>query len=154
MGQPLGGFLTIAALIVAIILGAMWGIPQYRVYSMKLSGEAILAEAESSRQVAVKEALAAKDSATFKAEAEVIRATGAAEANRIIPDGLGGPARYLRYHAINAMQEQAKDNNSTMDDVATGAVSPAREGQRMNKRKCFKCPGIIWLRASRKEKWA
>ena len=135
MGQTISGFLAIVVLVVAGIIGAMWGIPQYRVYSMKLSGEAILAEAESSRQVAVKEALAAKDSAEFKAEAEVIRAKGVAEANRIIADGLGGPEGYLRYLAINAMQEQAKNNNSTIVYVATEAGIPITEAQRMNKPK-------------------
>lgn len=134
----MNGFASVVAagfLLLSLILGAMWGVPQYRVYSMKLSGEAVLAEAESSRQVAVKEALALKDSAEYKAQAEVIRAKGVAEANRIISDGLGGPEGYLRYLAINAMQEQAKNNNSTIVYVPTEANIPITEATRFNKPK-------------------
>lgn len=132
----MNSFLTavgFVALVAALIVASMWGYPQYRVYSMKLSGEAILAEAESSRQVAVKEALAAKDSATFKAEAEVIRAKGVAEANRIIADGLGGPEGYLRYLAINAMQAQAENKNGMVVYIPTEAGIPITEAQRFNK---------------------
>lgn len=134
----MNGFASVVAagfLLLSLILGAMWGVPQYRVYSMKLSGEAVLAEAESSRQVAVKEALALKDSAEYKAQAEIIRAKGVAEANRIISDGLGGPEGYLRYLAINAMQEQAKNNNSTIVYVPTEANIPITEATRFNKPK-------------------
>lgn len=125
----------IAAFIAFVILVAamMWGMPKYRVYSMEMRGKAVLAEAESSRQVAVREALAMKDSAKFKAEAEVIRAEGVSEANNIIAEGLGGPEGYLRYLAINAMQEQAANKNSTTVYIPTEAGIPITEAQRFNK---------------------
>lgn len=88
---------------IGLILAAMWAWPQYMVYSMEMHGRAVLAEAESSRQVAVREALALKDSAQHKAAAERIRAQGVADANRIIADGLGGPEGYLRYLWIDKM---------------------------------------------------
>ncbi len=97
--------------IAAIVIGAVLlllilaGYPQYRVYSQRLAGEAALAEAQSSRQVAILEARAKKESAIALAEAEVIRAQGAAKANRILQDSLGGPDGYLRYLQIQALEE-------------------------------------------------
>lgn len=51
---------TLAAVGAAIILllVVLIGYPQYRVYSQRLAGEAALAEAQSSRQVAILEARA------------------------------------------------------------------------------------------------
>ena len=111
----------------------MYGYPKYKVYSSEMHGKAVLAEAESSRQVAVREALALKDSAEYKAQAEVIRANGVQQANEIIAGGLGGPEGYLRYLAIQAMTEQAKGPNSTTVYVATEAGMPITEASRFNK---------------------
>lgn len=113
--------------------GCMWGYPKYKVYSMEMHGKAVLAEAESSRQVAVREALALKDSAKYKAEAEVIRAEGVSQANRIISDGLGGPEGYLRYLAIEAMKEQAGSQTATTVYVPTEAGIPITEASRFNR---------------------
>ena len=113
--------------------GCMYVYPKYKVYSMEMSGKAVLAEAESSRQVAVKEALALRDSAKFKAEAEITRANGTAQANKIIANGLGGPEGYLRYLAIDAMKEQAQSESSTTIYVPTEAGIPITEATRFNK---------------------
>lgn len=101
--------------------------PQYRVYSMRKSGEAALAEAKSSRQVAILEARARKESAIELADAEVIRARGAAEANRILQDSLGGPDGYLRYLQIQALQE----TKSSLIYVPTEAGLPVTEARRL-----------------------
>ena len=111
----------------------MYGYPKYKVYSADMHGKAVLAEAENSRQVAVREALALKDSAKHKADAEIIRANGVAQANSVIAGGLGGPEGYLRYLAIQAMSEQAKSPNSTTVYVATEAGMPITEASRFNK---------------------
>src|SRR5215469_5797046 len=95
MGAILGVFASIV--LFAVILLGMWGCPQYEVYQRRLSGEAELANAEYSRQVAVREAQAKKDSATLLAEAEVIRAGGVAKANKIIGDSLKQNEAYLKY---------------------------------------------------------
>ncbi len=97
---------TLAAVGAAIILLLVFliGYPQYRVYSQRLAGEAALAEAQSSRQVAILEARAKKESAISLADAEVIRAKGAAQANAILQDSLGGPEGYLRYLQIQALE--------------------------------------------------
>ncbi len=118
---------------VTTIGGCMAGMPKYRVYSAEMRGKAVLAEAESSRQVAVREALALKDSAQYKAEAEVIRADGVAKANRIIADGLGGPEGYLRYLAIEAMRDQVNSQSATTIYVPTEAGIPITEASRFNK---------------------
>lgn len=93
-----GGFLTI------IILG-MAGCPQYNVWTKGLEGQGELAKAEQNRQIAVNEAKALKEAATFKAQAEVIRSRGVAEANEIVAEGLGGPEGYLRYLFIDTLAQ-------------------------------------------------
>lgn len=122
-----------AFMLVGGIGGCMWGYPKYKVYSMEMHGKAILAEAESSREVAVREALALKDSAAHKADAERIRAQGVADANTVVAAGLGGPEGYLRYLAIDAMREQAHSANASTIYVATEAGIPITEASRFNK---------------------
>lgn len=77
--------------------GCMYGMPQYGVYSQRLEGEAELAKAEYSKQVAVQTATAKKASAQLEADAEVIRAGGVAKANAIIGDSLKNNEAYLKY---------------------------------------------------------
>lgn len=124
---------VIALLFIILVIGSMWAFPQYRIYSMEMRGKAVLAEAENSRQVAVREALAMKDSALYKAEAEIIRAEGVAKANKIVAEGLGGPEGYLRYLAIEAMQKQAENKNSMTVYIPTEAGIPITEATRFNK---------------------
>src|SRR3546814_21074639 len=69
-----------------------------------MAGQAQLAEAEGNRQIAVRAAMAKRDSAKMEADAEIIRAKGVAEANRIAAQGLGGPEGYLRYLYINNLE--------------------------------------------------
>jgi hypothetical protein len=120
---------SVAALVVGVVLivGLLIGWPQYRVYQQRLAGEAALAEAQSSRQVAILEARAKKESAVSLAEAEVIRAEGAAKANKILQDSLGGPEGYLRYLQIQALE----DTKAQMIYVPTEAGLPVTEAQRL-----------------------
>ncbi|MCP4616595.1 MAG: membrane protease subunit, partial [Bradyrhizobium sp.] len=104
MNQNMGCTLMAAGAAAVLLLVLLIGWPQYRVYSQRLAGEAALAEAQSSRQVAILEARAKKESATQLAEAEVIRARGAAQANAILQNSLGGPEGYLRYLQIQALE--------------------------------------------------
>lgn len=119
--------LAIIFLLVTLVGGGMYGCPQYNLYSQEMSGKAVLAEAESSRQVKTLEAKAAKQAATDLAEAEVIRATGAAKANRILQNSLGGPEGYLRYLQIQAID--AKDANIIY--VPTEGGLPVTEASRL-----------------------
>lgn len=122
------GCILIAVVTAAIaLIVIMVGWPQYRVYSQRLAGEAALAEAQSSRQVAILEARAKKESAISLAEAEVIRAEGAAKANRILQDSLGGPEGYLRYLQIQALE----DTKASLIYVPTEAGLPVTEAKRL-----------------------
>ncbi len=131
LGGP-GAGCTLAGLAAGILVLAivLIGYPQYRVYSQRLSGEAALAEAQSSRQVAILEARAKKESAIALADAEVIRAQGAARANKILQDSLGGPEGYLRYLQIQALQE----TKAGLIYVPTEAGLPVTEARRMEGR--------------------
>ena len=111
-----------------LLMLAMFAYPQYRVYSQRLAGEAALAEAQSSRQVAILEARAKKESAISLAEAEVIRAEGAAKANRILQNSLGGPEGYLRYLQIQALE----DSKASLIYVPTEAGLPVTEARRLS----------------------
>jgi hypothetical protein len=124
-----GGCFGIGAVIALLLIGiAMYAFPQYNVYSQRLSGEAALAEAQSSRQVAILEARAKKESASELAEAEVIRAKGAAQANAILQNSLGGPEGYLRYLQIQALE----DSKASLIYVPTEAGLPVTEARRLD----------------------
>jgi regulator of protease activity HflC (stomatin/prohibitin superfamily) len=127
MNQKLGCFGLSAALGLFLLVLAMYGLPQYRVYSQRLSGEAALAEAQSSRQVAILEARAKKESAISLAEAEIIRAEGAAKANAILQNSLGGPEGYLRYLQIQALES----SRASLIYVPTEGGLPVTESRRL-----------------------
>lgn len=104
-GSPYLAIGSLIALVLVLLVGGCAGWNHYRVYSAEQAGKAVLAEAQSSRQVKTLEAVAAKESAKSLADAEVIRARGVAKANKIIADGLGGPQGYLEYLKIEGMKE-------------------------------------------------
>jgi len=128
MDNELKGLVTVGVICVAIIgsgiSGCMYGYPRYNVYKANLDGEAELAQANQNCQIKVAEAQAAKESAQYQAEAEVIRAQGVAKANEIIANGLGGPEGYLRYLYIDMLRDQ---HNSSIIYVPTEAGLPILE---------------------------
>jgi len=97
----------LGVILLAAIL-ALAGCPQYKVYKRGLDGKAELAQADYNRKIRIREAEAAKESASLLAEAEVIRARGVKEANQIIAEGLGGPEGYLRYLYIQTLETTDK----------------------------------------------
>jgi predicted aminopeptidase len=116
--------------VVAVVGSLLAGCPAYNVYSQQQSGRAKLAEAQSSRQVAVLEARAKMESSKSLAEAEVLRASGAAKANHILQNSLGGPEGYLRY-----LQIQSLDNTkAALIYVPTDGGLPITEASRLAKR--------------------
>jgi regulator of protease activity HflC (stomatin/prohibitin superfamily) len=90
------------------------GGPQYNVWQQSLAGKAELQKAEYTRQVAVLEAQAKKDSAQQLADAEIIRATGVAKANQIIGDSLKDNREYLQYLYITGLEDGSKNGNVTI----------------------------------------
>ncbi len=104
-----GAFLGTVFLGLIIAAAAMFVLPQWNVWRADLAGKAALAQAENERKVLIEEAKAQLESSRFYAEAEVERAKGVAEANRIIADGLGGPEGYLRYLWIQQLGANGQD---------------------------------------------
>lgn len=100
---PVTGISLASIFALGCVALGMYGCPQYSVYEQRMSGEAELANATYSRQVAVQEAQAKKDAATLLAEAEVIRAGGVAKANTIIGDSLKNNEVYLRWLWIDKL---------------------------------------------------
>lgn len=102
-----GGGISIATMIIIFLLGCtvlgMWGCPRYSVYSARKKGEAILAHAQSSREVAVAEARAKMESATLLAQADTIRAHGIARSNQII--GASLTQDYLHWYWIDNIEK-------------------------------------------------
>lgn len=76
------------------------------VYQQQKEGEALLAHAQSSREVAVAEAKAKMESATLLAQADTIRAHGIARSNQII--GASLTDAYLHWFWIDNID---KSNN-------------------------------------------
>ena len=97
------------------VLGLIFiGGPQYNVWQQSLAGKAELQKAEFTRQVAVLEAQAKKDSAQQLADAEIIRASGVAKANQIIGDSLKDNREYLQYLYITGIEDGSKNGNVTI----------------------------------------
>ncbi len=95
--------------LVGIIWLAMWLWPKYRVYQQGMAGEAELRRAEQNRQIAVNEAEAKKDASKLLAEAEIERAKGVAEANKIIGESLRDNESYLRYLWVQGLQDGSSE---------------------------------------------
>jgi regulator of protease activity HflC (stomatin/prohibitin superfamily) len=108
-----------------VVAGSFWFFPQYGVWQQSLAGKAELQKAEFTRQVAVLEAQAKMDSAAKLAEAEVARAKGVAQANKIIGDSLKGNNDYLSYLWITGLEEGNKNGNKTVYLIPSQGNIPA-----------------------------
>ena len=119
MMKQQNGFIDPTVAAVALGVGVFAAIvfiggPQYNVWQQSLAGKAELQKAEYTRQVAVLEAQAKKDSAQQLAEAEIIRAGGVAKANQIIGDSLKDNREYLQYLYITGLEEGSQKGNVTI----------------------------------------
>lgn len=101
---------------------ALTGYPKYKVYSAKMAGEAELAQATQNKQIIVQQAQAEK-------EAEILKAQGTAEANKIIGDSLQGNEAYLRWLWVNKLD--AGQNGKTVVYVPTDGMVPQLETGRI-----------------------
>ena len=108
------GVAIVGAIGVVVVVTLFVGGPIYNVWSQSLAGKAELQKAEYTRQVAVLEAQAKKDSASQLADAEVIRAQGVAKANQIIGDSLKDNREYLQYLYITGLEEGSNKGNVTI----------------------------------------
>ena len=114
----------VSFLLSLMIINAVVG-PLYNVWAQSLQGKAELQKAEYTRQVAVLEAQAKKDSAQQLADAEVIRASGVAKANQIIGDSLKGNPEYLSYLWVTGLEEGAEKGNKTIYMIPSQGNIPA-----------------------------
>lgn len=112
----------------AIVAFCMWVGPHYSVYNQRLQGQALLAHAQSAKEVAVAEARAKMESAELLKQAEIIRAEGVAKANEIIGQSLKGNEAYLRYLWI--IDVAANPGGKTIVYVPTEAQLPILEATR------------------------
>ena len=123
-----------SAFIAAICFAAAFllpvGIPKYRVWQQQKEGEAELAKAEQNRQIAIQEARAKEESAKSLANAEVIRAQGVAQANKIIGDSLQNNDAYIHYLWIEALRESSNE----VIYIPTEAGIPITESTRFFKK--------------------
>ena len=113
--------------IIFILLFSMFINPILKPWWAMQTGKAELAQAEQNRQIAVLEATAKKESAVQLALADIERAKGAAEANKIIAQSITEP--YLRYLWITEISSQAGDK--TVVYVPTEANIPILEAGRI-----------------------
>lgn len=112
-----------------VILG-MWGCPKYKVYQQQKEGEALLAHAQSSREVAVAEAKAKMESATLLAQADTIRAHGVARSNQIIGASLKDNEAYLHWLWIDNIEK----NPQATIYIPTEANLPIFEAGRLSQK--------------------
>jgi len=103
--MPIAAISIFTLLGIVLIGGCMAGYPQYKVYEQRLAGEAELESQKYQKQVAVQSALAKKESAGLLADAEILRAGGVAQANKIIGDSLKNNEAYLRYLWIHNLED-------------------------------------------------
>jgi regulator of protease activity HflC (stomatin/prohibitin superfamily) len=126
-------FGTVIALVIAgvVVLGlALIGLPTYNVYSKQMQGKAAYEQAVQDRRIRVLEAQAALDSAQLTAQAEVARARGTNEANRIMAESLGGAENYLRWSYIHMLGETAGKPGREVIYIPTEASMPILEAGR------------------------
>lgn len=121
----------IAFIFLVFIILVLWGLfafaRVYDVWAERKAGQAELAHAESNRQIKTLEAKAAMESSKHLADAEIIRASGVAEANKIIGDSLKGNESYLRYLWIHGLSE----GKNQVIYIPTEANLPILEANRL-----------------------
>ena len=121
---------AIGILLIVVVGGGLGSCAAYnsvRVWNAETAGEAELAQATQNRKIKVLEAQARMDAASLEANAEVARARGLAEANRIVADSLGGPEGYLRYLYIQNLEQ----SNGQIIYVPTEGGLPILEAGRL-----------------------
>ncbi len=118
--------LTVVGSIIVLIIIFMLAWPQYNVYRQRKDGEAQLAHAQFSKEVAVAEAKAKMESATLLAQADTIRAMGVAASNRIIGASLKNNPEYLHWLWIDQIEK------ANVIYVPTEANLPIIEASRLS----------------------
>lgn len=106
-------------------------IPSVKVMVAKAEGEAELAHATYAKQIQIQDAHGKLEAAKMLADAEVARAHGVAEANKIIGTSLKDNEAYLRWLYIEGLKE---NKGETLIYVPTEAGLPILEAGRLTKK--------------------
>ncbi len=114
--------------ILAIIIFSAFIYPMMKPWYAEQDGKAEFAQAEQNRRIAVLEATAKYESAKQLAQAEIERAKGVSEANRIIGESLKENEEYLKYLWI--IDVAGKDIDKTVVYIPTEANIPILEAGR------------------------
>lgn len=93
------------AMVAALILTLMFGLPVYKVWQQEMEGKAEMAKAEQNRKILIEEARARFESEKLNAQAEIERAKGMAEAMRIENGSLN--ETYNQYLFIRSLEKLA-----------------------------------------------
>lgn len=119
--------IVLISALISIIFLPVYTYKKYQVWGASISGQAQLAQAEYNRQILVKEAEAKAAAAISLAKAEVERAHGVAQANKIIGASLENNEAYLRYLWVNNLQNE----HNQVIYVPTEANLPILEANRL-----------------------
>lgn len=99
--------LVSVGVVVAIIVGLMFGIPKYNVWQQEMEGKAEMARAEQNRMILVEEAKAKLEAEKLNAQAEIERAKGMAEAMEIENGKLTSTYnQYLFIHTLEKISDK------------------------------------------------
>ena len=112
----------------AIVLGLMFGLPAYQVWSQEMEGKAEFAKAEQNRKIKIEEARANLEAEKLNAQAEIERAKGAAEAIKI-ENGQITPT-YIQYLWV---RQQNLNEGDKLIYIPTEGGLPILEAGRMVK---------------------
>ena len=102
--------------VIAIIVGLMFGIPKDNVWQQDMEGKAEMARAEQNRMILVEEAKAKLEAEKLNAQAEIERAKGMAEAMEIENGKL--TSTYNQYLFIRTL-EKISDKGSLPQIIYT-----------------------------------
>jgi len=123
----INGYVTFSVFLLIIIMGAMWGCPNYNVWRSEMVGKAEFMKAEQNRKIKVEEAKANLEAEKLNADAEIERAKGAASAIEI--EGGKLTPTYIQYLWVR----QNQFNDKTVIYIPTETNLPILEANRYGK---------------------
>lgn len=115
----------VLVLLITLIFGVNAAAKKYSIWSKEQKGRATLAEAQFSKQVKIEEAKADLEAEKLNAQAELVRAEGAAKAIQAEAGTL--TENYIRYLWV---RQQSNLNNKTVVYIPTEAGLPILEAGR------------------------
>ena len=119
-------YLSITVIALFLILGGVVGCPYYNVWEQEMSGKAEYAKAEQNRKIKIEEAKANLEAEKLNAQAEIVRAKGAAEAIKI-ENGSITPT-YIQYLWVR--QQNLSGDNTKVIYIPTETGLPILESTR------------------------